>query len=132
MRVRIITALQLLSLVFWGCSGEFVTSQESDLAKYPEIHVFVHQMLRFQGDVTDLENGTFRFSYSSHEADPQAILHAIDMNATADGWQMVFQKGMKRGYMKNLHRYPAQTQADIVIVAYDDEDEAVYVEWQSN
>ena len=124
------TAVLLLPLL-WGCSGEFVTSQESDLAKYPEIKVFVHKMLRFHGDVTDLENGTFRFSYSSREADPQGILQVIDKNAVADGWQMILQENLRRGYTKNLHRYPAQTRADVVIVEYDAENGTVRVEWQS-
>ena len=130
MKTLAITAL-LLPTFFLGCFGEFTTSQESDLVKYPELNVFVHEMIQFQGDVTDLESGTFRFSYSSREPDPRRILQAIDAKARAEDWRLLFQKYFIRCYTKNLHRYPAQTRDDVVIVEYDAGKESIRIEWQS-
>lgn len=121
----------LLVSILCGCSGEFVTSQESDLSKYPEIHIFAHEMARFHGDVTDLERGTFRFSYTSRESEPESLLQAIDQKAAANGWLVILRQGLKRGYSKNLHRYPAQSRSDVVLIEYDPGMKKVRVEWQS-
>jgi len=76
MNTRCIVVFLLVNILC-GCSGEFVTSQESDLSKYPELECFAHEMRRFHGDVTDLERGIFRFSYTSRESDPESILRSI-------------------------------------------------------
>lgn len=129
MKTRIFQALLLFLLA--GCSGEFVTSREADLAKYPDIKVFIHEIDRFQGEVSDLEASTFRFSYASRQTVPEKILEAIDNAAVAEGWQITSRTDRTRVYKKNLRRYPAQTHADIVFVEYDVENGIVRVEWQA-
>ena len=129
MNMRIFPALFLSLLA--GCSGEFVTSLEADLAKYPEIRIFVHEQVLFQGDESDLEAGIFRFSYTSCQTDPLKVLQAIDKDAVAEGWRIFSQEGMTRVYKKNLQRYPAQTQDDVVFIEYDVGKGTFCVEWQA-
>ena len=124
---RIIATLLLLLAL--GCSGEFVTSQETDLMKYPEITVFIQEMDRFQGDVSDLESSVFRFSYASRQIEPLMVLRTIDKEAVAEGWRITSDTGMTHVYKKNLHRYKAQTRDDVVLVTYDGEKKVFHIEW---
>lgn len=126
MRVTLIVAA---ASVICGCSGAFVTSKEADLEKYPELRPFIHQMLRFHGEDTDLEYGVFRFSYESREQEAKTLLAVIDTNATSSGWQVILRNDLKRGYSKNLQRYPAQTRDDRVWVEYDAGTRRLHVEW---
>lgn len=127
----VLTLILLLVLpAVLGYSGEFTTSQESDLAKYPELNAFVCKMRHFYGDVVDLEYGVFRFSYSSRETNPKMILQAIHEKALADDWRFISEGKYSRLYTKNLHRYPAQTHDDVVFVEYDAKTEIIHIVYE--
>lgn len=120
----------LLLACIWGCSGDFITSKEGDLKKYPELSPFVYKIIRFYGENTDLERDVFRFSYESHEPDVKPLLAMIHTNAISSGWDNILYNNLERGYSKNLRRYPAQTRDDLVFVKYDEKTRRVYVTWQ--
>ena len=129
MAMRVILVVAVASVIC-GCSGEFVTSKEADLEKYPELRPFIHQMLRFHGGDTDLEYGVFRFSYESREQDAKTLLAVIHMNATTSGWKVIRRNDLMCGYSKNLKRYPAQSRDDLVWVEYNAETRRLDVTWQ--
>lgn len=111
-------------------SDEHVMSHKSDLEKYPEIQLFIHGMVDFMGELSDIERGTVRFKYVTTITNGNGFFGHIDEALNGSGWTMLYSNGVSRTYQTNLLRYPAQNRADTVMVTYDEKTCVVQITWE--
>lgn len=126
MNIRIISSIFLLILVI-GCEKP---PKEEDLAKYPELNIFLPNKTDFQGDRIDLDVGIFSFYFKSLCNTPEEFFRIVDENAKKDGWELGTCGVNYRSYHKNLKRFPAQRKEDYITLKYLPDKNSYFLKWE--
>lgn len=104
-----------------------VRSRVSDLDDHPELRLFFHEMVEFEGKACDPERGIFNFGYLSREKSVVRLFAALDKKATADGWKIIVGDEFSRSYRKKRRAASGRGETDFVTVLCLQEGERVLV-----
>jgi hypothetical protein len=112
--------------------SEDATPRESDLAKYPEIAVFLAGRTGFRGIRFNLDTNYYSFAFPTTLSSDETYFNAIHAPALSKGWQLTATEPRRRVYRRTDTRSIGWTHGEEITLIYDAAKPEVTVVWRQD